>query len=437
MTLRTQGFLRQAVLRRLGGQVVNVDSGTTTTFLSTDLEYSHGGDDNGLNGWLCYCADLTDTDGRRSASSYDDSLGKVTVDTMSDTPASGDTLELYPPGSPLPHEINYYLDRTLEETKRSVWTYIPTADEDRVYSLVDLPWIETAADVLAVYVRNSPNLLNNEGFELWGDGTTANMPSWALAGNNATVTRLTGVRHGYSARLTRSGTDCYLEQSIPWHEQLRGDTLTLSAICTSSTNSTARITVYDGVGTTNGTVNSGTTRATLSATHTVNAAATELKVRLERITQNGTADWENAICVEGSSIPAELTDTGSTQASISDVQYRITNDIAPAIFLKERKSRGQQLVVVSLQRHFPLVSSPPDYVVTGTPDNTGTTDFPVEAAVAGTVMRLAKVRKWGRDHTKWEDLEREFAPQYATWAARLAQVPTPDLTTNQVVIRSA
>ncbi len=439
MSLTRRDTARQEILRKIGGFVEAITSATDTTVIANTL-INRFGDDNALLNNPIFLPDQTATSAqRRIVTAWDDSTGEATVASLGETPAAAEDLEIYWPGDPFADEINRAINRTLQETHRTVWSQIPTIQNTFEYSLGAFSWVQTDSDVVGVFWRSSPNLISNEDFEMWGDGTTAALTRWVLSGDSSTVTRVAGIRRAYAARITRSGTDTQLQQTIGLlNGQLKGDlqtdgTYTVPAVLQvsvwvlSSTASMARIQITDGVGTTNSSFHTGSGLwEELTASHTVSTTATQLLCNLQCNDNNGNADFEQVLVVEDdNTMPDWLREDGSSRAPLRRADYRVvTSAPAPTILLEHQISRGQQLVIATQQ---------PFYTLTADSD---VTDMPLEAIIAGTLLRLAETHHPHQDRERWDRLLGLWGPRARRWQRRLAQVPVPQVQQGHVVVET-
>ena len=214
MTLSTRAAIRQEVLRRIGGHIATATGGSTTTIAAETMIGRGAGDDISLVGWGLYEPTDAAADAYRIITGWDDSTGTATVDTIG-ARANTEVHEYWQRNDPTPYEANEAINRVLSESERIVQTAIPTVEGQREYTLRNAPWVDVRRDVQGVYRRESPNILDNSGFELWGVGTDAGLHGWTLAGTSGTVTRVDGEYGRYAARLTRSSNNVTLTQTVP------------------------------------------------------------------------------------------------------------------------------------------------------------------------------------------------------------------------------
>ncbi|MHA1437842.1 MAG: hypothetical protein ACTSPD_09695, partial [Promethearchaeota archaeon] len=154
---------------------------------------------------------------------------------------------------------------------------------------------------------NINNLLLNGNFEYWYAGTNSAPDGWTLYGTNATITREEIIKkvNSYSAKLTRSGTDCSLYQRIDINglgiNYYKGRTVTVSMWIYATVADRVHFYVSDGVGQTNSTFHTGdSTWQLITVTHTVSENATDLYVQCRVITGDTSGYFDGVMCVEGS-----------------------------------------------------------------------------------------------------------------------------------------
>lgn len=162
---------------------------------------------------------------------------------------------------------------------------------------------------LGTGIFGSGQLFDNGNFEDWFVGTTSAPDGWTKSGADSTVAREgTTIKIGtYSAKLTRVGTDCYLNQAIHADKGIaywQGKTVTFSAWVYATVADRARLVIYDAGSPTNYTNSSfhtgGSTWQLLTVTRTINADATSVNCWLQIVTDNTSAYFDGAMLVEGS-----------------------------------------------------------------------------------------------------------------------------------------
>lgn len=147
------------------------------------------------------------------------------------------------------------------------------------------------------------------GVESWSKGAAVAPDGYTLVGGGATIAREGAiVKHAnFSAKLTRVGNDCYLSISVPWTSYYQSRVLILGVWVYATVADRARVTIYDGVGSSSSSLHDGGSDWDfLTVTRTLNAAASEFTVRLECVTGNTAVYFDGAILVEGTVCPAYM-----------------------------------------------------------------------------------------------------------------------------------
>lgn len=439
MTLSTRAEIRQEVLRRIGGHIFTSTSDSTTTTGGSTMIGRFAGDDSAGKDWGIYDGTDADADKYRIATGYVDSTGIFTHGSITDR-AGGETIEAYPPNDPTPYEFDEALNRALSETERIVETVMPTVEGSRHYTFLNAPWIERRRDALSVLYRASPNLLDNSNFELWGRGSDAQLHAWVLSGTSATATRIDGLNERFGVRLTSTGGNgAVLTQTIPIPIiQLQGKSISIFGRIKTSTDDMAALDITDGTSTQRATwrASDGSQHdgsgiwLEFTATFAVDSSAVgPVEVKLTLDTTNGNADYENVVAVEGSSVPEWLSKYGDQHARTDPILATLQmRGSLPVIVTDRTYSRGAQIVVQSRQPYFELTAD------SGTG---GVTDMPFEAAVMGTIVKLAEVHSVSKPNAaKWERLGAYWLPKYNAWTRQLAE-PSAEPTPKRIVISGA
>ena len=431
MTLSTRKEIRREMLRRAGGFVETLTTVDDEQSAAADgMRYRFSGDDAAGKGTLLYEPTSAAADQLRVATGWDDSAGDATIDTVSVAWSANDVVEYYLRNDPTPHEFNEAINRALGETERIVETTLPTVEGQRNYSLLNAPWIDVRRDVQAVYHRESPNILDNSNFELWGRGSDAQLHGWTLGGTGGTVTRVDGLQGRYAVRLTRVGTNVTLTQTIPIPiVQMYGKSLSVFGRIKCGTASFATIDITDGTDTTSTSAHDGGGDwDEFTATHTVNADAVgPISVVLNGKTTDTNADFELVVMVEGSSVPEWLSKYGDQNARQKKLSWSPQmSSSSPAVRIARPYNRGSQIVVQSRQPYFKLSAD------TGV---TGATDMPFETAVQGAIVKLAEIHSVGKPNAaRWERLGAYWLLKYHASKRRL-QEPSTQPDRAQVVLR--
>ena len=431
MVLSTRQDIRREALRRAGGFVEDL-TGTpnTTTAAAAAMAYRFDGDDDEGKGLGLYEPSSAAADRLRVATSWDDSAGQATVDTLSVAWSAADTVEYYLRNDPKPYEWDDALNDVMHDTRRIVESWIPTVEGGRDFGLLNMPWIEKRDDIVRVELRASPNVLDNSNFELFGRGSDAQLQAWVLSGTSATVTRVDGLYQRFAARITRSSNDVTLEQEVPIPIlQLQGGSISVFGRVKTNGANFAKIRISDGTDTTDTSFHTGGGGwEELEATHTVNASAVgPLKIQLLGLTSDTNADFENAVAVKGTLVPEWLEKYGDQHAVRQPIlaTKQMTGSI-PTIVTDRLVNAGNQLVVTSRQRYFDLTAD------SGTG---GVTDMPFECAVTGLLTKLAKRQIGKPNFARWNVIGGDAAPDYAKWRKHLAE-PSKQATPSRLILRS-
>lgn len=158
------------------------------------------------------------------------------------------------------------------------------------------------------------NHIKNDGLERWPDGTTSAPDGWVLEGGGASVAREGTIVNGgtYSAKLTRSGTDCNLNSDLAAditgsHYALayyKGKAVIFEADVYATAANAVKLSINDGVSATASSFHTGgSSWERLSVSKTLDANSTVVEVRLEVVTSDTSGYIDNAILVEGSRTP--------------------------------------------------------------------------------------------------------------------------------------
>lgn len=414
-------IIRQA-LRRLGAETGSITSGTATTVVLAELAGSFN-DDDWNEATLLMPDAATAADQERAVSDSAGATGTMTIATRADTTYTSETFILMPrdAGVSLNRARNALNDR-LAETERTVIVVLPTVEQQRFFSLGGFSWINSDRDVDAVQWRASPNLLDNERFDKWHDGTASAPDSWTLAGAGATVARgSTGAALGdYSATITRSSVDATLTQTVRpyvlhcYQNVVPRTQVTLGAWVLCGTASRARIGISDGPGTTYSSYHTGSgAREFLTVTRTLESAATRLDAVLSVDTGDVSASFDAVFMQPDGAIYEELQDNGSESYIQHDAPYLVrSSEVAPRIEIPSAYGAGQ--LVVYTRRPFATLSA----------DSTST-ECPDDVIVPGLLYELSRVVTPHVDRTRWDRVFQEARNEYMREAARLIKFPQP------------
>ena len=416
--MSTRAALLVLVARDLGWATGSISSGGAQTAVLGN-HISAFGDDAALTGWTLIMPDAaTAADQERTVDSWDDSAGAAYwVTARTDTTYTSETYILAPPGDYNRQDIYTALNDCLSHTRVSVPFVLPTIQDERLYRLGRLSWLRSREDVDAWFYRGSPNLVTNSQLDVWPNGTSLAPDSWTLAGASATVARATAgaVRGYYGVALTRAGADATLTQTVGLlNGQLQG--LAVSAACSvrPSTASVGRIGISDGLTTTYSSYHTGGGGdESLTVSKTLSATATNLQFILSTDTTDAAVTFSNFVAVEGSSVPAQLTDTGDEAYRLQELPGSHVRQVGDqqAIALPVSRGRGGQIVVYSSQT-YPTLSA-----------DTDSTLLHDDIAVPGTVYELVSRIRKGEDRTRLELLLGRRRLEYLALARTLREYP--------------
>lgn len=156
---------------------------------------------------------------------------------------------------------------------------------------------------------SNKNLLSFSGMEDWVSGVSSAPTDYTLSGASAAVAQEgTIIKRGlYSAKVTRAGADAMLYTDFSDYASYLGRQMTYGAWVYATVASRARISIGDGVGTTNSSYHTGdSTWQFLTVTRNIDAAATRIRCGNEVNTGNTDAYFDGSILVEGASTFLDL-----------------------------------------------------------------------------------------------------------------------------------
>lgn len=369
MTVARSEIIRRAALR-LGG---HSGTATSTSGVGTAAALSGlidtTGDDSRYVGWHLFFPDAaSEADRERVITDWNDSQGVATFKARSDTTWTSETYILSPDYTL--DEYRQALNKALRESKRSYRYVMPVIPGIDRYRLADLTWLEGADDIDAVWGSDSPNMLHNEDFELWQNGSDSAPDGWTLAGTGASVARAsTGVHSPYSAVVTRASSDATLYQGIPpalVQYLVRSTSAPLPVISfgarvTASTASIARVGIYNGSSTTWSSYHTGNgVPQFLESTYQTTSSDTALRFVCSVDTSAGSASFQLACMVQANDLPSELADRGSIAYSEHDMNSRVRNMGGVPVLDIPRHASGQ--IIIYSRREFPAMSADTDVV---------------------------------------------------------------------------
>lgn len=178
-----------------------------------------------------------------------------------------------------------------------------------------------------LYISNK-NLIEWSNMEDWVSGTSSAPTEHTLSGASATIAReSTIVKRGtYSAAVTRVGTDCTLYHDYTGYASYLGRQMTFGAWIYATVASRARLSLGDGVGTTNSSYHTGdSTWQFLTVTRNIDTSATRIRCGMEVNTGNTTGYFDGGVLVEGSSIFTDL--SGYLETWKPNKKYRMSKFI--------------------------------------------------------------------------------------------------------------
>lgn len=154
----------------------------------------------------------------------------------------------------------------------------------------------------ALLFISNKNLLEWSSMEDWVNGTSSAPTGHTLSGASATVAReSTIVKRGtYSAKITRVGADATLYHDLTTYASYQGRLMTFGAWVYATVASRARLSINDGVGSTNSSYHTGdSTWQFLTVSRNIDVSATEIRCGMEVNTGNTSAYFDGALLVEG------------------------------------------------------------------------------------------------------------------------------------------
>lgn len=174
------------------------------------------------------------------------------------------------------------------------------------------------------------NLLDWGNMEDWVGGTSVAPTEHTLSGASATVAReSTIIKQGlYSAIVTRVGADATLYHDYTGYASYLGRKMTFGAWVYATVASRARLSIGDGIGTSNSSYHSGVVGwEFLSVTRDIDPTATRIRCGMEVNTGNTAAYFDGCILVEG---PNTFTDLSAYLEEWKPSQkFRMSNFVVP------------------------------------------------------------------------------------------------------------
>lgn len=161
-------------------------------------------------------------------------------------------------------------------------------------------------------IKISPeNLLPWSNMEDWDNGVSSAPTEHTLSGAGASVAReSTTIKIGtYSAAVTRAGADTALYYNLPSYADYLGRKMTFGAWVYATVASRARLSISDGVGSTNSSYHTGgSSWEYLTVTRNIDPSATRIRSEMQVNTGNTTAYFDGGILCEGDTTLVILTD---------------------------------------------------------------------------------------------------------------------------------
>lgn len=423
---RAQLIARAAA--RLGGHggTLSFTAGVSTRAILAG-QVGTSNDDSKYIGWQLFMLDAaTEADRERTVTSWQSNAGIAGWDiARADTTSTSENYILVPDYSL--DEFRVALNLALRQSKRTYRSVLPLTPDTRRYTLSTLTWLEGADDIDSVWVSDSPNMLHNEDFSLWQNGTAAVPDGWTLSGTNATVSRAsTGIRSPYSAQVTRASADATLYQDVPFSlvQYLARATnaplpiVSFGAWVTSTTANIARVGLYNGSTTTWSsyyTLTSGVP-VFLSSSYQMTALNTALRLVCSVDTTNGTGTFHfGALCPSGSTFPTQLQDRGS-DAYFAQKIYAVPRNEGgwPLVDLAHAGGYGQ--LIVYSRRPYAEMTADTDVV----------DDSDADTILSGFLRYLLDAEKPNQDRTRLDRLRGEEAAKWTRALKKKQDRPVPD-----------
>lgn len=431
MTDRATLILR--VARLMGAQVGDIGANTTTSAVLSGLVNTTGSDESYKDFRIIFPNAPDETSKQTLIDAWDDRTGTATFATRSAFGAD----ETYIVISRADYNLAEFRDSfntALRKSKRSERVVIPTIPGERYYSLRPLTWLEGAGDVDAVFLSDSPIMLQNEDYSLWQDGPNAAPDGWELDGTDATVEQTTVTqRGGYAAIVTRDGHDARLSQSIPVsvvNYFTRGGnqgTVRLRAgeWVTSDVANCAAVAIWDGTSTTTSEFHSGSgIPEWLEVSIDVTATMTAFRMDDVVVEHDAAVTFSGAVFMQSLSA---ITDSVKNYGSGAYVEYNrpvLTRNIGGNPTVEFQSPPSAQQVIVYCRRKFAEVDSDTDYIG----------DEYARVLEAGLCVHLLVNVKQGVDRTRYDRILKDQEPIWARFLANITDLPVPlPLTVDEVV----
>jgi hypothetical protein len=429
VTVTRAELIRRGAIR-MGGRVGSISSGQSTAAVLSGL-IDNSNDDSMYVGWHLFMLDAAnETDKERTVTAWNASSGIASWETArTDTTYTAETYILVPDYSL--DEFRQALNVANRRSKRTYAYRLPAVVGLTNYALNQMDWLQGAEDIDAVWVGDSPNMLHNEDFEFWQNGSAAAPDGWTLAGTSATVARAsTGIRSPYAATVTRVGSDATLYQDVPQvlvqhlfrSAQAALPVVSFGGWVKTSTANIARIGVYNGSTTSWTSYHTGNgVPQFLSSTYQTTATDGALRLVASVDTTNGSAEFHSMVLTDQPTISDLLKDQGSKAHFAYGAFYNPVNLGGLAGITLATPAQGQ--LVVYSRRAFPEMDSDTDVVE----------DQYAAMLEAGMLRFLTDAMKPNQDRARIDTIRGEEA---AKWSRQLAKNVSHPVAApmNQVVI---
>ena len=412
--------IRREMLRRNPdfGVSYNIASLTTTAAVVTLL--ATGGYTSGrfVDRWLLRSHAASAADLIRRCTAFTSSSGTLihAGTNYSDTTATSEILDI------LEHEpriVDEAIAVTLSRLKRRDRHMLPCIPGQTWYLLGDLTWIEEPADIMEIRWAPCPILSNNSSFEKWNSYDTSGIlvpDNWVVAGVSATATRSTTqiFSGSYSVALLRSGADATLTQTIGTLnngvDSLASDVVTISGMVWASVASRARLSISDGVTTTNTDYHTGgSTWEELSTEVTIGAAPTTLTIAAQVNTGDTTAYFDKVLANYGSVTDAVR--RGSYPEYSIPLEHTDFDQGAGTLRIKlPQRGYGSQYVIYS-KRAYPVLDTTRFMAGTAEAD---IIDAPMDLVAIGAVARVYETLA----HKETQDRQIQYLALAQDWRGR-------------------
>lgn len=183
---------------------------------------------------------------------------------------------------------------------------------------------------MSIDIKISPeNLVFWSNFEDWVDGTSSAPTGHVLTGASASVSReATTIKEGlYSCALTRSGADASIYHDFPDYLDYAGRKMTFAMWVHCGTGSRARISINDGIGSSNSSYHTGGGDwERLTVTRNIQVSTSQIRISCEVNTGDVTAYFDGGILVEGDSDLTVLSSIVDISKWKEDSRFRIQSN---------------------------------------------------------------------------------------------------------------